>query len=159
MNVNTANFPRETMTGVIALNHTHYSNAEIQELYDFMPNCVKVDLFDKNTWRPHDSLREELENYNAKDLWLNWWHICSSQPFQLVVKTEQLEPYFHFRYRLYKAGSQFENIHFVLITSKEDQYKLKRTHDHDKELNAQTFNQTVYIENYDSKINIYNEVQ
>ena len=154
------NFPRETMTGVIAINHTIYDNNKIQELYDFMPECVKVDLFDKDTWRPHTRLaNDELANYDANDIWLNWWHICSEQPFQLVVKTEQLEPYFHFRYRLYKAGSQFENIHFVLVTSKEEDYRAKRTYDHDKELRAQTFDQTVYIESYDSKINIYNEVQ
>ena len=131
------NFPKEEMLCTIMINDTSATNQQIQDQYNIMPDSVKVDLFDKTTWRPNTRLpNDEMINYNGENLWLNWWHMCSEQPFTLVVKPEHLENHFHFKYRLYKAGSQFENIHFVLVTSS--------AADISEELQSLHFDQTIY---------------
>ena len=132
-------FPRQDMFCTIMINTTHLTNQQIQDQYNIMPNSVKLDLFDKSTWRPHTKIpNDEMINYDGGNLWLNWWHMSSEQPFTLVIKPEQLKDHFHFRYRLYKASSQYENIHFVLVTSRDAVIS--------EELQSLHFNQTVYID-------------
>ena len=101
-----SDMPSDYMQGTVILNNSNITPEFIQEQYSFIPNSVKVDLFDKESWRPttRSPFKDELENYDGKNLWLNLWHVMKEQPYQFVVTKEQLQNYYHFRKKLGKMG-------------------------------------------------------
>ena len=180
-----SDMPSDYMQGTVILNNSNIAPEFIQEQYSFIPNSVKVDLFDKESWRPttRSPYIDELENYDGKNLWLNLWHVMKEQPYQFVVNKEQLQNFYHFRTKLYTTASQLEIQLFVLFTKKdiiervldkvqEDnenriRQELQKELDFEKEIKRFPFNEIVYVESdsdvnkelYEKIVNIYNEIK
>lgn len=109
----------------VLLNNSRRSNDNLNNEYEYASrNFSRKNLFDKSTWladfniREHIHNKDEITDYNQKNLWLNIWYMMKEQPWQISVTPKQLQPHFWFQDKLLSYASNTIWCELVLITHK-----------------------------------------
>ena len=120
----------DIVNGVI-LNNTTINNKDVNEQFNIAnKGHQKKSLFDlfpedgnpvMDEWLINERLTnpDELVEYDAKNLWLNFWYMMQSPPWQVTVAPEELEDHYWFKDKLFTYASHYKTCNFMFFTRKD----------------------------------------